>query len=176
MSALAASRSAPVTSRRQRATAVAEAALRGGLLAAVVAFVAWLAVTVIAGTAFVVLILATLAVAAYAALGRRDVSLAVWGILAMGWAVVLLERWAVHGRGGVWVAAAGWIGVVYAARRAGISRWALPLLAYPLISVAIVIAAHESLLRPWGISWLWVAAVLGPVAGVKVLLAPRHHG
>ena len=176
MSAIAAPRPGRLQSRRQRAAAVAEAALRGGLLATVVAVVAWLAVTVIAGTAFVILIVATLVIAAFGALGRRDVPLWVWGVLAVGWAVVLTERALVHGHGGVWVAAAGWLGVVFAARRAGISRWALPLLAYPLISVAIVIGAHASLLDPWGISWLWVAAVIGPVVGMKVLLAPRERG
>jgi len=63
-------------------------------------------------------------------------------------AVVLVERWTAHGHGRVWVAAATWLGVVAGARRAGIRRWALPLLAYPLLSVAIVIAADQSLLAP----------------------------
>ena len=37
--------------------------------------------------------------------------------------------------------------------------------------------AEHSLLRPWGISWLWVAAVLGPVIGMRTLLnpSPRDH-
>jgi len=47
------------------------------------------------------------------------------------------------------------------------------LLAYPLISVAIVVLAGERLLHPWGVSWLWLAAVLGPVLGVQTLLRPR---
>ena len=59
--------------------------------------------------------------------------------------------------------------MIVAARRAGISKWALPLLAYPLISVAIVVAAGEDL-DPWGMSWLWVLAVLGPVVGAATLL------
>jgi hypothetical protein len=56
-------------------------------------------------------------------------------------------------------------------------RAALPLLAYPLISVAICIAAQQSLLHPWGVSWLWVAAALGPPLGLRVLLdpSPREH-
>jgi hypothetical protein len=64
------------------------------------------------------------------------------------------------------------------ARRAGISRWALPLLAYPLISLAIVIAARQPVLHPWGVSWLWVAAALGPPLGIRVLLdsSSRSHG
>jgi hypothetical protein len=91
--------------------------------------------------------------------------------------VVLVERWAVGGHGGVIVGAAAWLGVVAGARSGGISRWGWPLLAYPLISVAIVLAAGQPLLHPWGISWLWVAAVLGPVLGLRVLLdpSPRDH-
>jgi hypothetical protein len=63
--------------------------------------------------------------------------------------------------------------VVVGARRAGISKWAYPLLLYPLISVAIVWFAGEDLLEPWGVSWLWVAAVLGPVIGARTLFKPR---
>jgi hypothetical protein len=79
----------------------------------------------------------------------------------------------VQDNGGVWVAIAAWIGVVIGARRAGMSKWSLPLLAFPLVSVAIVVAAGEDLLDPWGVSWLWVAAVLGPVLGARTLLSPR---
>ena len=63
--------------------------------------------------------------------------------------------------------------MIVGARRAGISKWAYPLLLYPLISVAIVWFAGEDLLDPWGVSWLWVAAVLGPVVGARTLLNPR---
>jgi hypothetical protein len=73
----------------------------------------------------------------------------------------------------VWVGIAAWLGVIVAARRAGISKRYLPLLAYPLVSVAIVLLAREDLLDPWGVSWLWVAAVLGPDLGVRTLLSPR---
>jgi hypothetical protein len=170
MSALAAAPGARAPSRRDRAAEIVAAALRGGLLMTAVAFVAWLAVTVVAATAFLVLLVATIAVAAVTALGRRDPPLWVWGALAVGWAVVAVERWAAHGHGGVWIAAAAYLGVIAGARRAGIRRWALPLLAYPAISVAIVVAADENLLSPWGVSWLWIAAVIGPVLGVKVLL------
>jgi hypothetical protein len=170
MSALAAPRPARAPSRRDRAAEIAAAALRGGLLAGAAAVVAWLVVTVVSATAFLVLLVATIVVAAVTALGRRDPPLWVWGALAIGWAVVAVERWAVHGHGGTWVAAAAFLGVIAGARRAGIHRWALPLLAYPAISVAIVLAAHENLLSPWGVSWLWIAAVIGPVLGVKVLL------
>jgi hypothetical protein len=155
--------------RRQRAAAVANAALRGGLLAGAVAAIAWLLAVALAGTAFVILLVATVAVVAITLLGR-DLPGALWLGLALGWASVLLERAIVNAHGGVWVGLAAYIGVVVAARRAGLSRWAMPLLAYPLISVAICIAAGQSLLDPWGISWLWVAAALGPPLGVKVLL------
>jgi hypothetical protein len=155
--------------RRQRAAAVAAAALRGGLLAGAVAAAGWLLASVIAGTAFVVLLFATLAVIVLTIVGR-DLSGTLWLGLAIGWAAVLLERAIVSDHGGLWVAIAAYAGVVVAARRAQISRWALPLLAYPAISVAICIAAGQSLLDPWGISWLWVAAAIGPPLGAKVLL------
>jgi hypothetical protein len=156
--------------RRRRLGEIAAAAARGGLLGAAVAAAAWLAVTIVAGTTFVVLLVATLVLAALTAIGGRDLPGWVWGALAVAWAVVLVERWTVHGHGGLWVAAAAWLGVVAGARGAGIRRWALPLLAYPAISVAIVILADQSLAAPWGVSWLWVAAVLGPPLGLKVLL------
>jgi hypothetical protein len=161
--------------RRQRAAAVADEALRGGLVAAAIAAVAWILAGILTGTIFAVLLVATLVVAGITVVGRR-VSSALWIGLALGWAVVLIERWAVYGHGGVWIAAAAWVGVVAGARRAGISRWALPLLAYPLISGAIALAAGQSLLHPWGVSWLWVAAVLGPPVGARVLLRPRSTG
>jgi hypothetical protein len=75
------------------------------------------------------------------------------------------------------VAGAAWVGVVLGARRAGIAKKSMILLLYPLISLAIIIPAGESVLDPWGMSWLWVAAVLGPVIGVRTLLnpSPRDH-
>lgn len=171
MSAVAAAPGATAKlSRRRRAANTVAAALRGGLIGAVVATAAWLLVSVVAGTAFVVLILASVVAAGFT-LMRGKTSTTLWAALAAAWAVVLIERWAVNDHGGLWVAAAAWLGVVLAARRAGISRWSLPLLAYPLISVAIVVAANEDLLDPWGVSWLWVAAILGPVIGARTLLA-----
>src|SRR5919107_551416 len=83
-------------------------------------------------------------------------------VAAMAW---VIEGAVVQDNGGVWVGIAGWLGVIVAARRAGISKWALPLLAYPLISVAIVVVAGERLLHPWGVSWLWLAPLLGPGLG-----------
>ena|SRR5215217_5544988 len=171
MSALADRTTAP-PSRRQRAAEVVDRALSGGFLGAAVAAAAWLLAAAIAGTALVVLVIATIAVAGLTAMSRR-VSTTVWIGLAVAWAVVLIERWAVGGHGGVWVGLAAWLGVIAGARRAGIRRWALPLLAYPLISAGVAVAADQSLLHPWGISWLWVAAVLLPVLGLRVLLESK---
>jgi hypothetical protein len=170
MSALA-TPAATVPTRRRRAGAVATEALRGGLLAAAVAAAAWLLAGIIASTVFGLLLIATITVAALTAMGR-NISAMLWIGLALAWAVVGLERWAVQGNGGVWVGIAAWLGVVAGARRAGMPKWALPLLAYPAISAAIAVVADQSLLHPWGISWLWVAAALGPPLGAKVLLAP----
>ena len=161
--------SPPGMTRRERAAKTVAAALRGGLAGALAAAVAWLVAGAIAGTAFVLLVLATLGVAAYV-VWKGDVNPWVWLGLAIAWGAVLLERAVVQDNGGVWVGIAGWLGVIVAARRAGISKWALPLLAYPLISVAIVVAAGEDVLDPWGTSWLWVLAVLGPVVGAATLL------
>jgi hypothetical protein len=159
-------------SRRARAAKTVGGALRGGLVGAAVAGLAWLVAVGLAATAFVVLVVATLAVLAYAIVRGDKTRSGVWAALAVAWAIVLVERWAVNGHGGVWVAAAAYLGVVLGARRAGISKWSLPLLLYPLICVAIVVLDHQSLLSPWGVSWLWVAAILGPVIGAQTLLNP----
>ena len=160
---------APKLTRRKRAAATVAAALRGGLLGTVVAGAAWLVAGALTGSAFVVLVVASIAVAAWVAF-RGSVRPWVWMALAIAWAVVLIERAVVQDNGGVWVAIAGWLGVILGARRAGMSKWSLPWLAYPLISVAIVVGAGEDLLDPWGSSWLWVLAVLGPVVGARTLL------
>jgi hypothetical protein len=170
MSAVAVPLSTP-PSRRQRAAAVTTAAVRGGLLAGAIAAIAWLLASAIAGTAFFLLLIATVLVVVITAMGR-GVSTFLWTGLALAWAIVLLERWIVNGHGGVIVAVAAFAGVVMGARRAGLSRWAMPLLAYPLISVAICVAADQPLDHPWGVSWLWVAAILGPPLGLRVLLDP----
>jgi hypothetical protein len=160
------------TTRRQRAAKTIAAALRGGVLGAAVAAVAWLVAGTLAATAFVVLVVATIGLAAWSVL-RSNVRLAVWAALAVAWAVVVIERATVQEHGGLWVGAAAWVGVILGARRAGISKWSLPLLAYPLVCIAIAIAADQSLADPWGTSWLWVPAVLGPVLGARTLLSPR---
>jgi hypothetical protein len=177
VSALATPIGAPKPSRRERAGRIVGAALRSATLATIVAALAWLLAGAIAGTAFLVLVAASIMLAGATLVRTRAVPTSWWIALLAAWAVVLVERWAVGGHGGVIVGGAAWLGVVVGARSAGISKWGLPLLAYPLISVAIVLAAGQPLLHPWGISWLWVAAVLGPVLGMRVLLdpSPRDH-
>ena len=170
--AIAQPAAAPPT-RRQRAAATVARALRGGVIGAAVAAIAWLGASVIAGTVFLVLVVATIAATAYTVM-REDLKLGLWLALAAAWAVVLIERWAVGEHGGLWVGAAAWIGVIVGARRAGISKWTLPLLAYPLALVAIVIVAGEPVEDPWGTSWLWVPAILGPVIGARTLVTPRE--
>jgi len=157
--------------RRARAARVVVAAAKGGLIGTVAALAAWVLAGALAATAWVVLIVATIAAAAVL-LWRGSMATWVWMALAIGWAVVLIEQQVVQDNGGLWVAAAGWLGVIVGARRAGINRWALPLLAYPLASVAIVLLAGEDLADPWGSSWLWVLAVLGPVIGARTLVKP----
>jgi hypothetical protein len=159
-------------SRRQRAAKTVGGALRGGLIAAAVAGVAWLLAVGLAATAFVVLVVATLAVVAYAIVRGDKARPGLWAALLVAWAIVLLERWLVNGHGGVWVAGAAWLGVALGARRAGISKWSLPLLLYPLVCLAIAVIENQNLLSPWGVSWLWVAAILGPVIGAQTLLNP----
>jgi hypothetical protein len=164
----------PGMTRRERAAKTVAAALRGGFAGALAATVAWLVAGAIAGTAFVLLVLATLGVAAYV-VWKGEVNPWVWLGLAIAWGAVLLERAVVQENGGVWVGIAAWLGVIVGARRAGImTRWT-PLLAYPLVSVAIVVLAGEDLLDPWGVSWLWVAAVIGPVLGAQTLLKAREE-
>lgn len=158
--------------RRARAARVIEAAAKGGLIGTVAAVAGWLIAGALAATAWVVLVVASLAAAAVL-IWRGSIATWVWLALAAAWTALLIERAVVQDNGGLWVAAAGWIGVIVGARRAGIAKWALPLLAYPLVSVAIVIVAGESLDDPWGSSWLWIAAVLGPIIGARTLVKPR---
>jgi len=162
----------PKLSRRKRAATTVDRALRGGILGAAVAGVAWVLAGTLAATVFLVLVVATIAAAAYTVM-RETAPLGLWAAIGIGWLVVMIERWAVQSHGGLWVAAAAWIGIVLGARRAGISKWSLPLLAYPVLCGVIVVLAGEDLAEPWGSSWLWVAAVLGPVIGARTLLSDR---
>ena len=156
MTAVADAEPVAPSSRRARAGQTAERALVGGVLGAGVAGMAWVAAWLMAGTALLLLLVLTFAVVAWTAL-RGRVTTTLWVVLAIAWAVVLLERWAVHGHGGLWVGAAAWVGVVIGAQRAGIRRRWMALLAYPLAFGALVVVADEPLDGPWSTSWLWVA-------------------
>jgi hypothetical protein len=164
-------------SRRKRAAKTVDGALRGGILGAVVATVGWLLATALFGTAVVVLVVATILAAIYVVVRGDKARYGIWGLIAIGWGIVLVEHWAVSGHGGFFVGLATWLGVIFGARRAGLSKWSLPFLAFPIVFGVVVVLAGESLLKPWGVSWLWVAAVLGPVVGMRTLLnpSPRDH-
>jgi hypothetical protein len=134
--------------------------------------VAWLLATAIAASAFFLLVIGTVLALVYTVVRGDKARLGVWVLVAVAWAAVILERAVVNGHGGLWVAAACWLGIIAGARRAGIAkRWMVALL-YPVaLGVAVTLSGH-SVLDPWGISWLWVAAVLGPVIGLRTLLNP----
>ena len=157
-------------SRKERAAKTVNGALRGGVLAGGVAAIAWLLAVALSGTIFFFLIIATVLALVYTVIRGDKARMGVWGLIAIAWALVLAERWVVNDNGGVIVAGAAWLGVILGARRAGIAKKSLVLLLYPLLSLAIVIGAGEDVLDPWGTSWLWVLAVLGPVVGAATLL------
>ena len=168
----------PTLSRKERAAKTVNGALRGGVLAGGVAAVAWLLAVALSSTVFFVLIIGTVLALIYTVVAGDKARMGLWGLLAIAWALVIAERWVVNDNGGIIVAGAAWLGVVLGARRAGIAKKSMVLLLYPLISLAIVIAADTSVADPWGVSWLWVLAVLGPVVGARTLLnpSPRDHG
>jgi hypothetical protein len=168
----------PKPSRKERAAKTVNGALRGGVLVGAVAAIAWLLAAALSATVFFVLIVATVLAVIYTVVRGDKAPMGIWAALAVAWALVIAERWVVDRNGGIIVAGAAFLGVVMGARRAGIAKKSLILLLYPLISLAIVIAADTSVLRPWGSSWLWVLAVLGPVVGARTLLnpSPRDHG
>jgi hypothetical protein len=163
-------------SRKQRAAKTVDAALRGGILGGAVAAVAWLLAVALGGTAFFLLVIATVLALLYTLVRGDKARMGIWGLIAIAWALVLAERWVVNEHGGLIVAATAYLGVIVGARRAGIAKKSLVALLYPAISVAIVVAAGEDLLDPWGVSWLWVAAVLGPIVGVRTVLNPSPRG
>jgi hypothetical protein len=173
MTTLAATASTPSPSRREKAARTVDRALRGGILGAAVAAIAWVLAGALSATVFLVLVVATIGAVAYTVM-RETAPLWLWGAIAVGWLVVMIERWAVQENGGLWVAAAAWLGIILGARRAGISKWTLPLLAYPVVLGVIVVLAGQSLQDPWGSSWLWVAAILGPVLGARTVLKPSE--
>ena len=164
-------------SRKERAAKTVNGALRGGVLAGGVAAVAWLLAVALSSTIFFFLIIVTVLALVYTVIRGDKARMGVWGLIAIAWALVLAERWVVNDNGGVIVAGAAWLGVILGARRAGIAKKSMILLLYPLLSLVVIIGADESVLDPWGMSWLWVAAVLGPVIGVRTVLnpSPRDH-
>jgi hypothetical protein len=163
--------------RKERAANTVDKALRGGILAGAVAAIAWLMAVAIGSTIWFLLIIATVLALIYTVMRGDKASLGIWALIAVAWALVLAEHWVVNKNGGIIVAGAAWIGIVLGARRAGIAKKSLVLLLYPLISLAIVIGANTSVLDPWGVSWLWVLAILGPVLGARTMLnlSPRDH-
>ncbi len=140
----------PKLSRKERAAKTVNGALRGGILAGGVAAIAWLLAVAMTGTVFFVLIIATVLALIYTVVAGDKMRFGVWGAIAIAWALVIAEHWVVNKNGGIIVAGASWLGVVVGARRAGIAKKSLVLLLYPLISLAIVIAADTSIVRPVG--------------------------
>src|SRR3954469_14315690 len=168
---------ASTPSRRERAAKTVDAALRGGILLGAVAAIAWLLASAVGAIIYLALIAVTVVALVYTAMRSDKAKLSIWAFIAVAWALVLAERWLVKDHGGLIVAGAAYLGIVFGARNAGIAKKSLVLLLYPLISVAICLAADTSVVDPWGVSWLWVAAILGPVVGLRTLLnlSPRDH-
>jgi hypothetical protein len=177
MTALAQTGPSKPRPRREKAARTVEAALRRGLIFGAVAAVGWLLAAAISASAIFLLVIVTVLAAVYTVARGDKARLGVWALVAVGWAAVILERAIVNAHGGLWVALACWLGIVSGARAAGISKRWLVALAYPVALGAIVLAAGQSLTNPWGVSWLWVAAILGPVIGLRTLLnpSPRDH-
>src|SRR3954470_5704226 len=168
---------ASTPSRRERAAKTVDAALRGGILVGAVAAIAWLVASAVGAIIYFALIVLTVIALIYTAMRSDKAKLSIWLFVAVAWALVLAERWLVKDHGGRSVAPASSLGVVLGARSAGIAKKSMVLLLYPLISVAICIAADTSVADPWGMSWLWAAAILGPVVGARRVLTPppRAH-
>jgi hypothetical protein len=163
--------------RRERAAKTVDAALRGGILVGAIAAIAWLMASAVGAIIYFALIVVTVLALIYTAMRSDKAKLSIWLFIGVAWALVLAERWLVKDHGGLIVAGAAYLGIVFGARSAGLAKKSYPFLLYPLISVAICIGADTSIADPWGVSWLWVAAVLGPVVGVRTLLnpSPRDH-
>jgi hypothetical protein len=177
MTALAQTGTGKPRPRREKAARTVDAALRRGIVFGAVAAIAWLVASVIAATAIFVMVVATILAAIYTVARGDKARLGVWALVGVGWGAIILERAVVGGHGGLWVALACWLGVVSGSRAAGISKRWLAVLAYPVALGAIVLVANQPLDDPWGVSWLWVAAILGPVIGVRTVLnpSPRDH-
>jgi hypothetical protein len=169
--------SGPKPSRKERAAKTVNRALRGGVIVGAVAAIAWFLAVALSTTVFFLLIVATVLALVYTVARGDKARMGIWGMIAIAWALVLAERWIVNDKGGAIVALAAWFGVVLGARRGGIAKKSMLLLLYPLAELAILVAAGQDVLEPWGMDWLWVAAILGPVLGIRTLLnpSPRDH-
>src|SRR3954453_13925842 len=130
--------SSPRHSRRKRAATTVDRALRGGILGAAVAAVAGVLAGTLAAPVFLLLVVVTIAAAAFTVM-KENAPLGLWAAIGVGWLVVMMERGAVPAPGGRWVPGASWLGIVLGARRAVISKWPLPLLAYPVLCGVIVV-------------------------------------
>ena len=163
--------------RREKAAKTVDAALRRGIIFGAVATVGWLLASAIAATAIFLMVIVTVLAGVYTVARGDKARLGVWALVAVGWVAIILERSIVNGHGGLWVGLACWLGVISGARAAGISKRWLVALAYPVGLGAIVLLAGQHLTHPWGTSWLWVAAILGPVVGLRTVLnpSPRDH-
>src|SRR4051794_4105399 len=175
--ALADITSSPTPNRRERAAKTVDSALRGGILLGAVAAIAWLLASAVGAIIYLALIAVTVVALVYTAMRSDKAKLSIWAFIAVAWALVLAERWLVKDHGGLIVAGAAYLGIVLGARSGGIAKKSWGLLLYPLISGAICLGADTSVVDPWGVSWLWVAAILGPVVGLRTLLnpSPRDH-
>jgi hypothetical protein len=172
MTALTATATTTKPNRRARAAKTVDRALRGGILAGAAAAVGWLLASAFAATAVFVLVIATVCAAVYTVARGDKARLGLWGLVAIGWVLMIVERWIVNAHGGLWVALACWLGIAVGARRAGITKRWMVALAYPVALAVIVKLAGQPLDDPWGTSWLWVAAILGPVIGLRTVLNP----
>ena len=163
--------------RREKAAKTVDAALRRGIIFGAVAAIGWLLASAIAASAIFVLVIVTVLAVIYTVARGDKARFGIWALVGVGWVAVILERAIVNGHGGLWVALACWLGIISGARHAGISKRWMAALAYPVVLGALVVATGHSLVNPWGISWLWVAAILGPVLGLRTLLnpSPRDH-
>src|SRR3954451_17783856 len=108
--------------RRERAAKTVDAALRAGILVGAVAAIAWLVASAVGAIIYFALIVVTVIALIYTAMRSDKAKLSIWLFVAVAWALVLAERWAVKDHGGLIVAAASYLGVVLGARSGGVAR------------------------------------------------------
>src|SRR5919107_3241691 len=86
----------PKPSRKERAAKTVNAALRGGVIAGAVAAIAWLLAVALSGTVFFLLIVVTVLALLYTVLRGDKARMGIWGLLAIAWALIIAQRWAVN--------------------------------------------------------------------------------